>query len=403
MNKQLNALLLIVLLLFVGRESFAQWNTPTIETTVNIGANDYGTSNNNSYVVGGQTWFLTWDGTYLHGQLQDANETESAVIYLDLNPIVPINGGGNTNGNISGISFGGLGAPNLPFRADAVITFNNTDRRLYRANGSGGWTLVRSGLGGFGGGSDDVSDGFYGTTDRGDGPGANDDREFRITWNDLTGGGGLPSQFAWFGYVSYTNGLYAPVPERANPNGTYSAGAVLDFTYYMNVSSTVSGSSSNPMSQTSYTHLGGSVNFGGISIFDFTLNETGTTITRDNTSGGTWTIAGQLIIHDGTIDHNGTVNTDIVIDGNLVIGNNGSLILESTTPGADLYIGGDFTNNGTFNCNNRAVFFDGNGLNQPQTIRGDAGLTIDYMFVETTGDVRLDNHPYHYTIPGFDE
>lgn len=377
---------------------WGQWNSPSVDNpAVSINTDDYGIGNVNNYGTGTQRWYMTWDNTYLYIYLEDANETEYGIVYLDLNPIIPINGGNNIDGSLTGRAFNGLGAPDLPFRADAFLAFNNSDRQIYVSDNAGGWSFVRSGANGFSGvtSSDDYTENFYASNDRGNGANGDDDREFRVAWSDINGGAGLPTQFAWLGYVSYTNGMYGDVPSE-NPDGTFTAGSSQDLSYYMNVSSTGDGTSSNPMSQISYCHLGGTQNFGGVTVFDFTLNQPGVTLTRENTGPGAgfWDIAGNLVIHDGTVDHDGTVNTDIDVDGSVIIGSAGRLDLELSVIGADLFVGGNFTNNGTFECNERAVFFDANGNNTQQTIDGSALVFIDYMYVTTTGDVSLQNNLY---------
>ena len=66
--------------------------------------------------------------------------------------------------------------------------------------------------------------------------------------------------------------------------------------------------------------------------------------------------------------------------GNLNIGTGSTLNL-STTSGADLALGGNFSNSGTFTPNNRAVLF--NGVDTTQTITG--ATTFDYVVVNKTG------------------
>ncbi|MES2387730.1 MAG: hypothetical protein V4543_06990 [Bacteroidota bacterium] len=52
----------------------------------------------------------------------------------------------------------------------------------------------------------------------------------------------------------------------------------------------------------------------------------------------------------------------------------------------DLYLRGDFTNNGTFTGNNRAVRFNGTST---QSVAGTASISIPYLLIENTGNVKL--------------
>lgn len=371
----------LLLYFWLSTSVFAQFDTPTINS--DLGNNEYGTGNGNSIVSGATTWYVTWDDTYLYVNIQNANETEGAFVYVDVDPISPVNGGSNSDGNLTGLSgYGGL-TPDLPFRADAVFYFLNSYRELRRADGTGNWTIVSSGNGGLGGGSDDYSDGHYSSNNRGNGPDSDDDRELRISWSRLTNGGSRPESFNWTGYISYTNGIYGQVP-TLNPSGGFSNGDTPDFIRYFTVSSTADNSSTNPTSQESYTHIGGNVSsFGAISVFDFTMNTNGATITRA-TSADTWTITNDFIVNDGTVSF-GASSGVADVSGDVKIGASGTLTLSSAI-GGDLSVAGDWTNSGTFNCSDRAVTFDGSSS---QSITG--ATTFDYLTINNNSGVSLSN------------
>ncbi|SFI09405.1 beta strand repeat-containing protein [Halpernia frigidisoli] len=77
-------------------------------------------------------------------------------------------------------------------------------------------------------------------------------------------------------------------------------------------------------------------------------------------------------------------NSDRSLAGNLIIDSGSTLNLNGTS--GDLYIAGNWTNNKTFNANNRAVFFNGS-VNQ--TISG--ATTFDYLTLNNLAGVTLLN------------
>lgn len=77
-------------------------------------------------------------------------------------------------------------------------------------------------------------------------------------------------------------------------------------------------------------------------------------------------------------------NADRSLAGNLAIATGSILNLDGTS--GDLYIGGNWNKAGTFNANNRAVFFRGGSA---QTITG--ATTFDYLTINNTAGVTLVN------------
>lgn len=204
-----------------------QFTSVTVDGT--IGTGEYGdhTNGQNRGDSGSQAWYMTWDDTNLYVAVDVANRTEAAVIYIDANPLTPVNGGSNTNGNLTGQAYDSTNFGALPFRAD-FVTFVKHDYREYRtANGSGAWSGPTSGFGSY---ADDGSD----------------TREVAIPWSAITGVG-RPASFAWFGYVTSSGGfVYAPVP-TGNPAGSIGTAAVAPRSFL--VSSTVNGASTKPFAQ----------------------------------------------------------------------------------------------------------------------------------------------------------
>jgi hypothetical protein len=381
---------------------------------------------------------MTWDDDYIYIGITNANETQGTIIYLDFQDAVPVNGSGA--GSTIGKSDYGF-APNLPFRADAYIFFNN-DNRAIRTD-AGTWTTTVHGDDDSGlqnTGMNDYDADFYASNS------GTNNREIRIAWNDLTGAG-APTTFNWLGYVGYSTGLYAEAPVE-NPGGNINGSNPANMVRYFNVSNL--GSPTSGFGQNSYTFIGDNItNFGAISCHDFTMDGPGKTITRANS--GEWGIGGDLIISNGTInngsstsqlnvngnmrafnggafnagsssasvnfggnvnlDGNGTINggsssATINVSGIVTLDGNGTLnggsstapinvtgnllnlgsgnITLSSQVGGDLSVKGNFTQNSVFNCNEREVIFNGNSV---QSISGNftGSNHIDYCRINGAG------------------
>lgn len=393
----------------------AQYNTATINNA--IGTDEYGIGNVNNYNVGGaggQTWYMNWDANYLYISILNANTAEFGIVYLDINPIVPVNGGTNANGSTDGLTnFDNL-TPKLPFRADAAIVFKDVLRGVYKSNGTGGWSIQSFGPTGFGATApNDVVAGWYST-------GANN-RELKISWNQLTGGAGIPASFNWLGYMSYNcsntcGGMYGQVPS-GNPSGSFAVGSTPNMVRYFTVSTTANGSATNPTSRDSYTHIGGSVaSFGNITCYDFTMNTSGQTITRLTGPGfKDWTINGTMVINNGAIyfgaynaafgvtDYGTTTINNLIISGgelNFDYDTYVTTVTGNVTQTGGLFYLGDRTNSfqgdlelrgnwnrtaGVFGVNHKAVFFSGTSL---QTISG-IGTLFPYVNLNNPAGVLL--------------
>jgi hypothetical protein len=360
----------------------AQFTTPTIDAA-NDGAGNYP----NNYTSGSTNWALTWNNTDLFVCINNANQSEPVTIYLDVDPIVPVNGGANANGTLVGLNYDGYTTrPNLPFRADVCIYAHNGYRELFRRDGANGWTSLGGGADGIcGGGTNDYTgnaNGQYSSNDNGNGNGGDDRREFKISWSRLQGainGGARPAAFNWMGYISYNNGMYAQVPVE-NYNGNNVIGNSNGIVRYFTVSNTGNGTSTNPFGQNSFTQPLTASNgaFGGISVFDFTMNSSGQTITRTAGGGQAWNIAGTLVVAAGTVT-SGTSTTSITTR-NLDI--RGGTLTLSGSVGGDLNVSGNFAKtSGTFNCNSRQVNFNGTTA---QTYSSNATETINYLLVSNT-------------------
>jgi glycosidase len=223
-------LALVFTIVFVAAAPvWAQWNTPTIDGYIAPG--EYG-SNNSLANAGntGQTWYMTWDATNLYVGIVNANLSESAVIYIAGNPQNPPTCCSNVDGNLTGFNYDGTDFASLPFRTK-FVTYVKTNYREYRnSDGGGGWTSPVS---------------YYGSyADNGSNQNT---REVAIPWNALTGGGGIPSTFVFFGYLTSSGGyIYGQVPTDNNIGGF--AGTSATATQYFAVVNTGNGTSTPPFS-----------------------------------------------------------------------------------------------------------------------------------------------------------
>jgi hypothetical protein len=86
----------------------AQFNTPSIDGVIQPG--EYGNTQNGTNQIAtstAQTWYMTWDASYLYVGISNANLSEAAVIYIDTNELNPPNGGTGANGNLTGFNYNG--------------------------------------------------------------------------------------------------------------------------------------------------------------------------------------------------------------------------------------------------------------------------------------------------------
>ena len=103
----------------------------------------------------------------------------------------------NADGNLTGFNYDGSSFSSLPFRAAFVTYVKNGYREYRNSDGSGGW-----------GGST----AYYGQyADNGSNQNT---REVAIPWSAITGGG-IPSSFVFFGYLTSSGGyVYGQAPTR---------------------------------------------------------------------------------------------------------------------------------------------------------------------------------------------
>lgn len=206
----------------------AQFNTPSINGTIQPG--EYGNAQNgtNQIAAASQTWYMTWDASNLYVGITNANLSEGAVIYIDANPVNPPNGGTNANGNLTGFNYDGEKIATLPFRAQFVTYFKDGYNEYKKSDGNGNWTNQPS------------SYGTYASNASND-----NTREFAIPWSAITGGG-MPSSFLFLGLLTSSGGyVYGQAP---NDNGGGQVGTSATYTQYYVVNSTANGASTPPFS-----------------------------------------------------------------------------------------------------------------------------------------------------------
>lgn len=285
-----------------GPMLYAQFNTPNIDGNITGGEYGIHTNGQNQQVEGGTTWFMTWDNNNLYLAFAGSNATEGGVVYLDFNPIVPVNGGTDANGSTQGFYYYDRNQATQPFRADFVLYFKDSYHEYRHADGAGYYgaqtanTLtVASNLG-----SNTV--------------------EIAIPWNAITQGAGRPRAFNWhankvYDYGPGTNGVYSSIP-NGNPNCACNQDPSVSFvTHYYNVLRTGNAIATRPFSTVSFTHhedrstpsTGGYYLNGG-TFYDITVNDNST----DNTDNDP---ANHLY-------DNLEISNRLLVDGTITIGHN---------------------------------------------------------------------------------
>ncbi len=343
------------LILILSGNIYGQYTTTTIDGS--IGSSEYGTHTDGENKSG--NWYITWDATNLYIGITSSNRAEAAVLYLGTRTDHPIDGGSNSDGTIVGFNYDGTSFAGLPFRARAVFYVKNDYREYRTSDGSNGWSSQTSGFGSY---SDNGSD----------------LREYSIPWSVV---GGIPSSFAFFGYVTSSGGfVYNEVPS-ANDGGNI--GTSSRYGRYFLVSSTTDGSATKPFSQDSYVFNSSSdiTDFGTISVYDFTMNSSGSTITRNSAASNNWTIENDLVIADGTVNFNSTSSTAsadniTVSGGTLTLSGSGTTTVNTVT-----FSSGTLTTNNGVTVSSGGTFYQTGGtfsgnINMERQITGDAGWRL---------------------------
>lgn len=98
------------------------------------------------------------------------------------------------------------------------------------------------------------------------------------------------------------------------------------------------------------------------------------------------TVGGNVEVRGTGTIHLENSNRALVVAGSVTIREDAAIILGAFRDGSggDLRLGGDFTNNGTFDANNRAIFFEGS--NGAQTISTVNGTDFPFWFISNEVD-----------------
>ena len=173
-------------LLALTQPAIAQWASATVDGI--IGSGEYGATANGTNQIGtnsAQTWYMTWDATNLYVGITNANLSEAAVIYI----------GAGASGTTIGLNYDGTSFSSLPFPAQFVTYFKDGYCE-YRTWNNGAW-------------SGPTANAEPYASNSNSGPNT---REIQIPWSAVTGGG-IPSQFNFFGYLTSNGGyVYGEVP-----------------------------------------------------------------------------------------------------------------------------------------------------------------------------------------------
>lgn len=158
------------------------------------------------------TFYMTWDASNVYVGVAYADVSEGVVLYFELSPLSPSNGGTNVDGSLVGQTYDGAKLATLPFRADAVVYAKSSYNEVRLADGAGGFGGPTAGA---------VSE-----------VGTGNVRELVIPWSTIHTGG-RPASFSWLGYATSASGyVYGEMPP-ANPGGAI--GTAASFTHFYSV------------------------------------------------------------------------------------------------------------------------------------------------------------------------
>lgn len=273
-NFFLSAFLLLTL-----QQSFAQYETPTIDAT--FIAAEY----SNTWSDGTRTFYCTWDATYFYFGVTDLNaSTNPFQIYFDATPQPLPTSGTNADGSTVGFGLGfggwdGVAYGQLPIRANSMVLIGNGTVRGCNSDGANDWNIITFSL------------------DYGEDAALNA-RECRIPWT-LINGGTIPATMNIFFYVSFPgSNYYGGCSNTADDDFTNTSD--LTGRHYFNISQLTDATAGTAFSRLSFVNARANKNIYGSSYFDL-ASSGGQTITINQPV----TVTGSVVLNNGFIQLSG--------------------------------------------------------------------------------------------------
>lgn len=331
--KKLYLMALVALLTCATATVNAQFFTtpPTIDGNVDAG-----------YVTGVNGWSIGWDDTYLYLR-KSTTDNQPVIAYFDIDPVVPVSGGTNTNGSLTGFTHWGI-TPGLPFRADFKIYWEESLLEYQTDNGTGDWNSINT----------------IGISERTNG---NANKECRIPWSLITGAG-RPASFNWFGYCNSRvdpGFIFDVIPGNfLNPGGANLPAP--KFNGYHTVTNTNSEGTVSPV-DLNFRSLEIRSDFGytgdmPAALYDVTVNSTGNNLRLLRNLD----IANNLFITTGGLRADGGNRTLTFTSGSGTLTNNGTMfgefggnLLTLTFAGSTTLAGSSIVDARIFNINEGAT------------------------------------------------
>ena len=359
----------------------AQFISPAPVLDGVISANEYGDHSNgqNQQISGTATWYMTWDASNVYLAITNTDPWEAGILYFDVNPVIPVNGGALSDGSLSWSQDYDRTRLIQPVRSDFKLYFKDSYNEFRYSDGSDSWGSAFQ--------NTIASSANYFTNTI----------EIVIPWNSITNNNGRPESFNWFGYKMYDNGdgdngTYSPVPawNPTAPNNALSGQLNEVYVpFYYSVLNTDNTTSTKAFSSPSFTYhednsaqYTGGYQLGGITLHDLTINDNSSD-NLDNSPSNDW-------YNNAQISNRVLVYDDITITNNLYIGKGSSLLpadnvtvpvevnITMSGDSAKIYNYGrlDCTpevtqNSGDWNLRRMNFIIDGNAEIQPSTIAAD--------------------------------
>ncbi len=297
--------------------------TPVQDGTINNGEYGIHVDGQNQQESAGGIWFLTWDANNLYLAIQGSAPWDGGVVYLDVNPVIPVNGGTDSDGSLNWSNDYDRTRLVQPIRSDFKFYFKDSYNEYRYSNGSNDWSSPVTNV--------ITSAANYVTNSI----------EIIIPWNTITNGNGRPTSFNWFGYKMYDNGdddngTYHPVPDwnPIFPNNA-SAGEINDIyvPFYYSVINTDNNTATKPFLARSFTYhedssaqFSGGYQLGGYTLYDLTVN--------DNSEDNSDNSPGFDFYNNAQIANRVLINDDITINNNLYVGLGSALFPADNSSGA---------------------------------------------------------------------